>query len=69
MDADGNTHFNPGFHDVWIQHFAASRHIGDSVAKAIPDWTAGLLKDDCATRRVLCDRSVGIGRGRRGCCL
>ena len=38
MGTDGNTHFNPCSHDVWIQHTAASRHVGDSLAEAIPDW-------------------------------
>jgi hypothetical protein len=36
MDTDGNTHFNLCSHDVWIQHAAASRHVGDSLPEAIP---------------------------------
>ena len=35
MDSDGNTHFNPCFHDVFIQDLTAARHVVNAFAEAI----------------------------------
>ena len=50
MDSDGNTHFNPCFHDVFIQHLTAARHISNGFAEAIMPRTAGFLKHNRAAR-------------------
>ena len=43
MDSDGNTNFNPCFHDVCIQDLTAARHVRDSLTEAIMPRTAGSL--------------------------
>src|SRR5262245_6398471 len=66
MDSDGNTHFNPCFHDVFIQYLTAARHINNLIAEAIMPRTAGFLKHNRAARSVLGDRPAGVCCGR--CC-
>src|SRR4029450_13896895 len=60
MDSDGNTHFNPCSHDVFIQHLTAARHISNGFAEAIMPRPAGFLKHDRAARGVLGNRPVGV---------
>src|SRR6266853_5092912 len=56
MDSDGNTHFDPCSHDVFIQHLTAARHISNGFAEAIMPRTAGFLKHNHAARSVLGNR-------------
>ena len=66
MDSDGNTHFNPCFHDVFIQHLTAARHVSNAFAEAIMPRTAGFLKHNRAARTVLGNCAAGVCRGRCG---
>lgn len=70
VDANGNAHFDSGFHGLFVENFAAPAHISDRFAEAIAHRSTGLLKNDCTARTVLsdCSRVFGSGGGR-GCGL
>src|SRR6266404_5850889 len=58
VDANGNAHFDSGFHGLFVENLAAPAHISDRFTEAIVHRSTGLLKNDCTARTVLSDFPV-----------
>ena len=55
VNADWSPYFHFRPYDILIEHFAASRHVSDGLAKMVSPRAAAFLKHDDAARSVLRD--------------